>query len=869
MINYLDPNFRSTPARRNLPRDYRRLDGASCQVDISIITPCYNTGEIFRDTFVSVQAQSFQNWEWIIVDDGSPDAEAMERLAAIVSGDERIRIVRQENGGTAAARNTGFRNAKGRYICLLDHDDMLEPTYLEKCAWFLDSYPEFAFCNSYNVFFGEQNFLWTRGFEQNRNYLRANSAPPFAVIRRSAWEECGGFDDTIRILYEDWDFWLKMANSGHWGYTIPEYLQWYRKLGSGRYEQILQSGYEHEEFARVMQNKYPGLEDRFPNPIRRQPQPYASIETKALLSNPLAPNPSGRRIMFIVPWMVTGGADRVNLDLIEGLVAEGHDVTICATLQTDHRWEYLYSQLTPDVFILPHFLSAADYPRFLTYLIESRQIDTVVISGSTIGYQILPYLRSVSPGVAFVDMCHVEEPHWWNGGHPRFGVGYQDMLDLNIVTTRHLGEWMQERGADSERIRVMYSGVRPAHTDLPTDLRNDIRMELDIPPDLPVIVFAGRICAQKRPAILAGILKAARDHGLEFRALILGDGEERTTLGELLTQYGLNDKVRMLGSVSHQRWLDIVVASDIFLMPSQYEGISVALLESMAAGVVPIVARVGGHDEIVTSDMGILIPHGPGETQEYLYALERLLTDAQKLQRMSKECRSAVASRLSWADMICNFIEIIDEAHLFRVRQPRCSVSTRFACELALQSLELRPLVGKDAAIEKLRNRGVAVISESLVGAVWEGDFELVTLLIKAGVPPNSRNSHGNLALVEASWRGYKDIVAFLLDIGANVNELTAAGLSPLAAAATNQHHELVCLLLDAGADPNFITPEGSSVLIVASWLGAYDTVKLLLLNGAQPNIRRKTDGLTALGAAVMGNHHRLVHLLRAVWATE
>jgi glycosyltransferase involved in cell wall biosynthesis len=302
--------------------------------------------------------------------------------------------LRQENAGTAAARNTGFHHSKGRYICLLDHDDMLEPTYLEKCVWFLDSNPEFAFCNSYSVVFGEQEFLWTTGFERGKAFLQANSGPPISVIRHTAFEECGGFDASIRVLYEDWDFWLAMAKAGHWGYTIKEFLQWYRKLGSGRYEQILQSGYVNDEFAEAMKRKYAGIDKHYPAPTRRHSQPYETIEAHSLVCNPLVANSIGRRIMFIVAWMVAGGADRVNLDLIEGLTAKGHDVTICATLTADHRWEHQFSRFTPDIFVLPNILRVSDYPRFLAYLIQSRKIDTVVITGSTIGYHLLPYLKA-------------------------------------------------------------------------------------------------------------------------------------------------------------------------------------------------------------------------------------------------------------------------------------------------------------------------------------------------------------------------------------------------------------------------------------------------------------------------------------------
>jgi glycosyltransferase involved in cell wall biosynthesis len=580
-------------------------------------------------------------------------------------------------------------------VSLLECGDMIEPTYLEKCVWFLDSNTEFSFCNSYSVVFGKQQFLWTKtkGYERSKEeYLQANNIPSIAVIRRNAFEAVGGFDESIQTPYEVGDFWLAMAKAGHWGYTIPEFLQWCRKRSNGRFEQNPQPGYVNDEFARIIEQKYKGSDNYFPESSRRCPQPYETIETAVPVTNPLTANPRGRRIMFILPWMVTGGADRVNLDLIEGLTSKGHEITICATLSADHRWKHQFSRFTPDIFILPNILRASDYPRFLAYMIQSRQIDTVVITGSTIGYQLLPYLRSISPDVAFIDMCHVEEPHWMNGGHPRFGVGYQDMLDLNIVTTRHLSEWMQDRGADGKRIRVMYTGVRSAHVDRLAEVRRQMRAELNIPADMPVIVFAGRLCEQKRPAMLAEILKAAYEHGLIFRALVIGEGEQRGQFEELLRQYGITSNVQMLGSVSHQRWLDIIVAADIFLMPSQYEGISIALLEAMAAGVVPVVAKVGGQDEIVSPEAGVLISHGANELQEYVAAIRRLLSNTEELQQMSKHCRVTATSKLSWEGMIDHFLKILDEAHQLRVDHPRFPISPLFGRELASLSLEYKRL---------------------------------------------------------------------------------------------------------------------------------------------------------------------------------
>lgn len=691
MINRLDPDFKNTPGIRSLPHNYPRGVLGDRPVDVSIITPYYNTDTVFVQTVRSVLAQSLQNWEWIIVNDGSSDLESIERLQVIADGDDRIKVFHQTNAGPGAARNAAFANALGRYVCLLDSDDMIEPTYLEKCAWFLDSNSEYAFCNSCSVVFDDQEYLWSTGFERGSKHLQANSGPPISVIRHSAYADCGGFDESIRFGHEDWDFWLAMAKAGHWGYTIQEYLQWYRKRGSGRFEQIMQSGNVNDDFEKMICSKYAGLEKVFPAPSRPFALPYETINTVACVNNPLAINEDGRRIMFIVPWMVTGGADRVNLDLLEGLVERGHDITVCATLTAENTWEHQFSGFTPDIFILPSFLKASDYPRFIAYLISSRKIDTVVITGSTIGYQLLPYLRAVSPGVAFVDMCHVEEA-WLNGGHPRFGIGYQDALDLNIVTTRPLAEWMSARGADSSRIRVMHTGVRAAQSTRSTSERVQARAELNIAIEIPIIIFAGRLCEQKRPALLIEILNGMHSQGFEFVALIIGDGEQRGLLEKLLNKFDLTSKVKMLGSVSHSRWLELLVASDILLMPSQYEGISIALLEAMAAGVVPVVAKVGGQEDVVTPDVGVLIAHGTGELQEYQDAIQQLLSNPAALQKMSVQCRNVVTSKFSWVGMIDEFLARLDEAHQLSINQPRYPISPGFALEMVTQALECKRL---------------------------------------------------------------------------------------------------------------------------------------------------------------------------------
>lgn len=98
---------------------------------VSIVTPCYNGEKYVGETIESVIAQSYTNWEMLIVDDGSKDnsANVIQRYA---EKDKRIKLLRQKNAGSAAARNNGIKNASGRYIALLDADDIWCPNFLEE-----------------------------------------------------------------------------------------------------------------------------------------------------------------------------------------------------------------------------------------------------------------------------------------------------------------------------------------------------------------------------------------------------------------------------------------------------------------------------------------------------------------------------------------------------------------------------------------------------------------------------------------------------------------------------------------------------------------------------------------------------------------
>ena len=103
---------------------------------VSIITPCYNGEKYIAQTIDSVIAQTYKEWEMIIVDDGSKDGSA-DLVRKYMESEPRIKFIQQANAGSAAARNNGIRNCEGQYIALLDADDLWEPEFLDEQIKFM------------------------------------------------------------------------------------------------------------------------------------------------------------------------------------------------------------------------------------------------------------------------------------------------------------------------------------------------------------------------------------------------------------------------------------------------------------------------------------------------------------------------------------------------------------------------------------------------------------------------------------------------------------------------------------------------------------------------------------------------------------
>ncbi len=189
---------------------------------VSVIIPCYNHGEYLDEAVESVLAQTFQDSEIIIVDDGSTDQATIDLLEGY--NKPKTCVIRTDNRGLASARNNGIKEAKGEYIVPLDADDKIGKEYLKKAVKILDENEDIGIVYCESVHFGIKKEPFRLPEYSFNQMLEANIIFCSSFFRKKNWERVGGFNINLVYGWEDWDFWLSIVELGLKVYRIPEVL---------------------------------------------------------------------------------------------------------------------------------------------------------------------------------------------------------------------------------------------------------------------------------------------------------------------------------------------------------------------------------------------------------------------------------------------------------------------------------------------------------------------------------------------------------------------------------------------------------------------------------------------------------------------
>ena len=202
---------------------------------VSIIMAAYNHAQYIDKAIDSALAQTWQDFELIVVDDGSTDATGQ----VVSQFGSPVRYIYQQNHGQGGARNRGIASARGEFICFLDDDDLWEPEYLATVMSVFQRQPEAdALYTGFRIIDGEDRLLPQIGGQVVPPHQMYDALvcggwfPPLVVtVRKACLDQVGPLDEALRG-HDDWDLWLRIAR-GHVFRGVPEALARYRVHAGG------------------------------------------------------------------------------------------------------------------------------------------------------------------------------------------------------------------------------------------------------------------------------------------------------------------------------------------------------------------------------------------------------------------------------------------------------------------------------------------------------------------------------------------------------------------------------------------------------------------------------------------------------------
>ncbi len=205
---------------------------------VSVIMPCYNQGQYLEAAVESLLAQTYTDFETIIINDGSTDETTVRLLQTWQQ--PHCLVLHTPNQGPSAARNTGIQQAQGQFILPLDADDRIAPTFLEKTVPILETQPEVGIVYTQADLFGDQTGRFDLPPYRFPDILLGNMIFNTSLYRKADWEKIGGYNPNMVWGWEDYDFWLALLELGREVVQLPEVLYFHREVAQSRSQQITQ-----------------------------------------------------------------------------------------------------------------------------------------------------------------------------------------------------------------------------------------------------------------------------------------------------------------------------------------------------------------------------------------------------------------------------------------------------------------------------------------------------------------------------------------------------------------------------------------------------------------------------------------------------
>jgi glycosyltransferase involved in cell wall biosynthesis len=376
------------------------------------------------------------------------------------------------------------------------------------------------------------------------------------------------------------------------------------------------------------------------------------------------------RVLLVIDELDIGGTEQQILELVRALPRGRYEPVVCCFRHGRKAAEI--ERLGVRVVHLPKRRRAdLGFVWRLVRLMRTERID--IVHTFLIGANVWGRLAALAAGVPVI-IASERNVDIWEEPVKRFLGRLLALFTSRVVANADaVRAYLIARGVSAERVVTIRNGVDFGRFDRPVD-RATLRRSFGVEPDDVLAAVVARLEPQKGHDTVIEAAARLRDRHPRLRFLFVGGGSRERDLAEIVTQRGLGDRVLFAGFRTDSA--DLIRAADLSVLVSTKEGLSNTLLESLAAGRPVVASTVGGNPEVISPDVGVLVP--PSDVEALTAALDRLLTDAAAATRMGDRGRSRVRREFSVERMVAETAALYDS-----LERPR-AVRTAAAYDAAL-----------------------------------------------------------------------------------------------------------------------------------------------------------------------------------------
>lgn len=596
---------------------------------ISVIVPCYNYGNYVNEAIGSVLNQTFQNFEIIVVDGGSNDEETIKTLKKIVLPEVKI-YYRQGRHLVGDNRNYGIKLAQGKYICCLDADDKLKPTYLEKAVFLLETQNYDLVSTSIETFGLENKIYYQISHPTLSDMTSANHIATVAVFKKELWKKSKGYYDWglgNDYVFEDWALWIKMSSVGARFYNIKEPLMLYRIHGKGSLSNNIKNRTNKDQSKEIIKkykqniNTFSLIRSKILNKLIKYKikNKFINIEIN-----------DEKQVLFSLPFTALGGADVIFNNLVK--IFHNNKINSIITTTVDfnnslHDTTSNYEVFTNNIYHLPRFTDSEFVQRcFIDYLIKSYKIKIIFLGGSQLFYNNLKYIKNEYPYIRIIDIQFNTDIHFRNA------IQNKDYIDHIIAENQNVyDQFIKQYKIKTSQIDLISYGV---DTSVLKPNTNKIQIPNPIPKDKFIISYIGRLSEEKNPEFIIKLAEKYKTNKKLF-FIIAGPGLLFEKLNNQIKSLGLNN-IYMPGTINSSEYLSF---TDLLILPSILDGNPIVIKEAFSMGVPVVASNVGGIPYIIKHNKtGFICTIN--SISEFSSAINRALASPKLHRQMKLNCRS-------------------------------------------------------------------------------------------------------------------------------------------------------------------------------------------------------------------------------------